>query len=410
MTAPPLKIVFQNKSGLPDNKIYTGFVGQSALNATNAATGAPVSISTYGTPSWYTLDTLSKGISATLIGGGRMYFCYNTPWTFQRAGYEPSPVSASDPNYYLRYDKMELTYTGAPADVADTTSIDYFAIPLALNVYSGGTGGTLVGSVAGPSTSNAVIAALGGLTNPANAAVVRAQGTNAFARAIGPGVYPPPPGLPASPYDDFTTYLKYLANTYGPANGGTIATIAGHFSGTPPFATPQTQGQDYTFNATIDAGLNITLKGNGTVVGNHTLLYTKAQLTAPDGIYGANPLFSIDGGKASNPLNDVYGWITGDLLSGLNIGAVGSTVSASGTPVGKMPSSQWYNTKVLSQYFGKLQPANPLNYNRWAGAMAPLSQAYNFAYSDRFAHVTATLNSGAPAHVDTLQIVILPDT
>jgi hypothetical protein len=39
--------------------------------------------------------------------------------------------------------------------------------------------------------------------------------------------------------------------------------------------------------------------------------------------------------------------------------------------------------------------------------MAPLSQAYNFAYSDRFAHVVATLN---PAVVDTLEIVILGDS
>jgi hypothetical protein len=39
--------------------------------------------------------------------------------------------------------------------------------------------------------------------------------------------------------------------------------------------------------------------------------------------------------------------------------------------------------------------------------MSELSDAYNFAYTDRFAHVVAPLN---PAQVDTLELVFLRET
>ena len=71
--------------------------------------------------------------------------------------------------------------------------------------------------------------------------------------------------------------------------------------------------------------------------------------------------------------------------------------------VGEMPSQSWFS---LGERFETLQPGRPSNYNRWASTLTPLSQAYNFAYTDRVAHVFAPLN---PAVADTLEIVILPD-
>ncbi len=60
----------------------------------------------------------------------------------------------------------------------------------------------------------------------------------------------------------------------------------------------------------------------------------------------------------------------------------------------------------LSDFFAALQPGCAACYNQWAAAIGPLSQAYNFAYSDRFAHVTAPLN---PETVDTLELTFLSD-
>lgn len=401
-SVPQLKIELVNKSGLPDDRVFFGFVGGagSELQAVNLGDGKPVPFSTYESPNWYTFGALKSGIGVTRFIGGRIYVCHNAPWTFMRPNYEPSPVNPNDPNYLKRYDKMELTYQGSQYDVADTTSIDYFSIPMELYVSKNG---VPAGSVTA-SPADKVVTALGAITSPVGGAVISGEGGK-LVRVIGPGVYPPPPGLPASPYDDFQSYLRYLRADYAPTRGGTIATIKGRFGGVGKNpTTPETKPQDYDFRATIDDALTVTLKGATTLLGEHTLVLTKVNLIGPSGIYGANPDFTIDG-KSTYPLNDVYGWMIGDLLSGLNIGAVGSTVTpaGAGTPVGEMDSQQWFK---LKDYFGALQPGRKGNYNQWAATMAPLSQAYNFAYSDRFAHVVATLN---PAVVDTLQIVVMGD-
>jgi hypothetical protein len=397
--AAPLHLVFNNNSGLAASNVYVGFVGGSTLNATNDATGAAMSLSQFDNPNWYTLSQLSAGVDLSNFSG-RIYVCYGSPWTFQSAGYEPSPTNSSDPNYFDRYDKMELTYNGNAADVADTTSLDYFSIPMTLKVYKGGAAGTLKGTINSSSTTTTV-AALKNLTSVAGAAVVTDSKGN-FVRVLAPGIYPPTGGLPASPYNNLSNYLTYLHGTYAPAHGGVVATIEGHFGGVGPSPTTAvTQAQNYDFTATMDAARDIILTGSGTNIGAHTLTFKYADLTSPTGIYGANPNFYLDGATSSQtPQNDIYGWMIGDLLAGMNIGAVGSNVVDNGQLVGEMPSSDWF---LLTNLFSGLQPDNPACYNQYAATMSNLSDAYNFAYSDRFAPVTATLN---PAVVDTLQISI----
>ena len=404
--ALPITMTFKNSSGRA-GEIYVGFVGGagSTLVATDIATHRPILMSTYKAPHWYALSALKSGIRLAKFLGGRIYVCYDAPWTFIKDSYEPSPVDSGDANYYRRYDKMELTYQGSPYDVADTTSIDYFSIPMELNVYQGGTSGKRISSVLASPTDR-IVSALSQTTVPAGAAIVTDPKTKQLARVIGPGAYPPPPGRPVSPYDNFESYLKYLRDDYAPKHGGLLASIKGRFGGVgeAPTTAPTTR-QDYGFKATIDASLDITLTGSADLVGKHTLKLSHDALVGAEGIYGANPNFSIDGEKPIHPQNDIYGWLIGDLLSGLNIGAVGSTVKPAGQDkaVGEMNSQDWFK---LKQYFGALQPGHPNRYNQWAATMAPLSQAYNFAYSDRFAHVVATLDR---ATVDTLEIVILPD-
>lgn len=387
--APPLTIRFNNTSGLPDAQVYVGFVG-GQLSAINADTGQPLARSTFESPNWYTLAQLD---TVRLTGfSGRLYVGYGTPWTFANPGYEPSATNPSDPNYRKRYDKMELTYFGNPADVANATTIDYFSIPINLRVRQAG---VLRGAI-NANTTATTLNAVRNLTTPPDAAVVR-DANNNFVRAIGPSVYPPTGGLPASPYPNFADYLTYLRDVYAPAHDGTVARIKGYFGGVGPNpTTPQTTGQNYDFRVTINAARDLILTGSGTQVGPHTVVYKYADLVSPTGIYGANPTFLLDGQLVGSG-NDLYGWMSGDLLAALNIGAVGSTVLRNGVEVGTLDSSQWF---ALTDLFASLQPANPF-YNTWAAALDPLSDAYNFAYSDRFAPVTVTLN---PSTVDTLEL------
>lgn len=451
-TSPPtLAITFANNSNLNASDVYVGFVSGSS--------GAPVTIVKAGDHSpvlavgdvasypargnWYTLDALSSGVVVTSFSG-RVYVCYETPWAVQYAGYEPAQA-VTDPNFYLRYDKMEMTFTGQPADVANLTSIDYWSIPMSLNSLKGG---AVVGTVSGllknvsPAvTTQAVFDALNPLTTPPVSGVSGPGGTDGtplpalvpgqyqqygsgpapgktFARIIGPSsyppVYPPPGAIPVTPYDLLENYLTYLLNTYGPGTpgggspattgAGVIAFISGQFAGVGPNvpATGPASRQSYDLTATIDADLNVTLTGETSAMGNTVMVYKKGDLLNPTGIYGGNAPFYLNGSTSStNPGNDIYGWIGGDLFSGLNIGAVGSAAVVGGQVVGNMPSQSWFKLPA-SSFFGGLQPGGPY-YNRWAATLSGLSQAYNFAYTDRFAPVFVSLN---PANVDTLEIVL----
>ena len=396
VAAPPLLLDLHNNSGLADSQVYVGFIG-GTVTGTNVATGQAVQNSTYAAPHWYTLDQVKQGIDLTGFSG-RLYVGYGTPWTFANAGYEPSATNAGDANYRKRYDKIELTTYGNAADVADTTSIDYFSIPVALKARQGGVNGAVRGTIGASDTTTTVNAVRGTTPTPGANVVTDASGN--FVRAIGPGVYPPTGGLPASPYDNFSHYLTYLGTTYAPAHDNVVAHIKGYFGGVGPSpTTPATKGQNYDFTVTTNANHDLILTGSGGQVGNHTIVYKYADLTSPTGIYGANANFTLDGVN-QGPGNDLYGWMSGDLLAGLNIGALGSTVLSNGTEVGQLDSAQWFSLKTL---FAGLQPGHSDFYNQWAAALGPISDAYNFAYSDRFAPVTVPLD---PARVDTLEVDI----
>lgn len=443
-----LSLTFTNNSNVDDPAVYIGFVPGSSdteLSIVNLKDDSSIG-SVYdihgaypAVGNWYSLSELSSGVGINSFSG-RIYVCYNKPWVVQREGYEPGQ-SVTDPNMFLRYDKMELTFTGNPNDVADLTSIDYWSIPMSLNTLKAG---QVVGSVKGllPGvTTQQIFDDLNKLTQPPVSGVTGPGGVDGqplpalvpgqyqqypngpapgtdFARIIGPSSYPsvyPTVGIPVMPYDLLRDYLTYLLNAFGPSTksgavvptlgAGVIANIAGDFAGVgspPPSTGPQSR-QTYNLAATIDNDLKITLSGTMSgVQGNTTMLYKKEDLLNPSGIYGGNAPYYLNGATTStHPGNDVYGWVGGDLFSGLNIGAVGSAANSSQGIIGASPSKEWFKLPV-SSFFAKMQPDNSY-YNQWAATLSNLSQAYNFSYTDRFSHVLVSLN---PAEVDTLQIVL----
>lgn len=443
-TAPVLNVQFTNNSNYADSEVYIGFVSGSdtaAFNITNAADNSVIDrLNTAAGPgNWYLLSNLGSGVNVVNFSG-RVYVAYVQAWSVNGPGYEPAQ-NVTDANFYLRYDKMEMTFNGASSDVADLTSIDYWSIPISLSTsLSGNTVATVTGLNSGVTTQD-VYNALNPLTTPPVSGLAGPGGTDgtpipalvpgefqqygkgpqpgtSFARIIGPSSYPPVGAIPVTPYDTFKNYLQYLLDTFGPATkadavipglgAGTVAIIAGSFAGVGPVVPPSgpTSMQAYNLNALIDNDLNITLSGtiaNGTTV--TSMLYKVADLMNPSGIYGGNAPYYLNGSSTStDPGNDVYGWIGGDFFAGMNIGAVGSTVlsgAAGSSPVGQLASSQWFALPI-SSFYDKLQPGTT-NYNQWAAALQPLSQAYNFAYTDRFGHVFASLN---PATVDTLTITL----
>lgn len=450
-----LDFTFINSSTLPADDVHIGFVpGAGAqLDITNKKTGdALSSVYTAKGGNWYTLKDLSDGISISHFSG-RIYVCYGPAWTPQHEGYEPGQA-VTDPNFFLRYDKMEITFNGDPYDAANLTSIDYWAIPMSLTSFNAS--GKVVqedSGLKGSTTSDAIFNKLKALTTPPVSGLPGPGGTDGkplsavvpgdfkqygsgpnpgtnFARVIGPSSYPsvyPTTGIPVMPYSLMEDYLAFLKDTYGPGTGagstvthlgdGVVAIIKGEFAGVGPNVPPSgpQSKQAYAYLATIDAGLNILLTQAETVIegpdvkyvpvkGGTTMLFKKDDLLNPSGIYGGNAPYYFNGASSSTaPGNDVYGWISGDLFSGISIGAVGSRTKTDMGTVGALESQKWF-TLDSSLFFGGMQ-ANPSHYNQWAATMAPLSDAYNFAYSDRFAHVLVNLN---PANVAKLELTLEP--
>ncbi len=449
---PSLHLSFINNSGQETANVAIGFVPGSSgdtFTITNSKDRSALLPLNHGAAypfagNWYSLKQLSAGVDIASFSG-RVYVAFGPPWQVTGAGYEPAQA-VTDPNLFLRYDKFEMTFTGSAADVANLTSIDYWSIPMTLQTsFNGQIVGTVRG-LFGSATAQGVFDALNTLTIPPVSGLPGHGGVDGaplpalvpglfaqypkgpkpgtdFARIIGPSSYPPsnpPPGaIPVTPYDTWQATLQNLVALFGPGTGvgavvptlgnGVVATIAGEFAGVGPnvpTSGPQSR-QSYNLTATIDASNDITLTGTlSGISGTTTMLYKAADLMNPAGIYGGNTPYYLNGSsQPTSPGNDVYGWVGGDLFSGLNIGAVGSQliVQAGGasTMVGALQSQSWFQLPP-SQFFAAMQPKG-FFYNRWAATLAPLSQAYNFAYSDRFAPVFVSLN---PATVDTLTLTL----
>ena len=436
-----------NNSGIPNDKVFIGFWGPD-LNATiNGDSMKSIADST-----WYKLSEIETFVIGVTTSG-RIYVAYNG--TFSPVGGSlPSIIAPNSPAYHTRFDLFELTFDGTPYGVADLTAIDAWSIPMSLETEKGGQRvGSLDGVKAG-STLNEIYTTLSKLSNPAQSIATGQAIINAFAaaghslatgiqtqlnrpapglvtdtssnfvRIIGPNSYPPfgdpannlPPGLPFTPYNTYLEYLQYLINTFGPGKavpsgfsqlgGGKIAHLAGEYGGSTAGTGGAYEKQSYDLWASIDDNFNLAIDGAGSVVGDIKMTITKWNLLNPAATYGGNPQFSLNGGAPQNPQNNLYAWILGDFFAGLNIGAIGSSVKVEGAVVGEMTSSKWFSKLPQSgELFDKLWDSNVTNHwNQWAQVLNSRSEAYNFAYAERFSAPQLSIN---PNEVDTLTLILL---
>ncbi len=246
-----------------------------------------------------------------------------------------------------------------------------------------------------------------------------------FLRVTGPGLIGTigSAGGPTAVYHDWSAYLTALAPG-GDLNldkklttklAGTYGDVGGPIG--------------YDLNATFSAGTTTIggvsytgyVKMEGEIDGNQVkIVIPYAELQKSEGIYGANPHYSINDGSMQPPLNDVYTWIVGDLVAGLNLGLVGSqvevTLNGVDGKIGVFTSSEWWEIANLNdgQYqFDGAQPGNDEFYNPYSAALRHVTSGYNFAYTDRLGDSLTSfiLNpQGAGAYTDAwLEIMIQPD-
>lgn len=440
-----------NGSGLDDKDVHIGFWGDK-LNAT--INGAPMK-SINGGGKWYSLDEIQSW-SLGVTTSGRIFVVYGESFQPVSGGGMPSVVAPSSAAYNKRFDKVELTFDGSVYGVANLTSIDYWSVPMSLRSFQNGAAKETLSGVKSGSGIKEIHDALAALSDPVRSGVIGAEVIDAFddagnplpdgikqeirnpasgvvvdsngnfVRIIGPNSYPPfgdPatnqfPGSPFTPYNTFRAYLGWLRDTFGPGatappgfkslGDGKIARIKGSYGGVTGCTTPDCQAQDFDLWAILDKHLNLTLKGSATKVGDISMSIAKWNLLDPASVYGGNPMFSLNGGPPQAPANDVYSWILGEFYSGLNVGAIGSSAVVDGEVVGEMDATWWFDHLPQSGVlFDKLWTDNDgaeAFWNVWAAALNPRSDAYNFAYSERFSAPQLSLD---PARVDTLEIDLL---
>lgn len=447
-----LKITFDN-SLLSNSKqlVNIGFTGTGSILDSSSK---PLAMIDSGVTSkkdfkgnWYTLSDLKDGVTTNGFSG-RVHVCYGEGWVPLQEGYFPPPLVSTDVNYDVVHDKFEITFDGSPTGCADLTSIDFWAIPMNLISLNSGTQVSEVKGVHSSSSISDIYSALEVLSNPVQSSESAkalykdavAAGMNPpelnpksavlatdskFLRIVGPNTYPSfgdpaqkeMMGLPFTPYNTFEQYLDYLILNFGPTTAtgtkekgiiglgkGVIAKLSGKFGGNP--SAPQTnltKPQTYDFTVTIDEDMNLTLTGSGSVVGSQVLKISKWEALTPSGMYGGNATFSING-VSQSPQNDIHGWILGDLFAGFNIGAIGCDQSVGGEVVGAMVSSDWFSKLNSSNMFAALWPNHTNFYNQWAAALVTRSDAYGFAYGERFSAPQLNLD---PKKVDTLKVQLL---
>lgn len=434
-----------NNSGIADDKVSIGFWG-SLLNVT--INGVAMTKN-----KWYPLTDF-KSIVMDVTTSGRFYIAYNDTFT-PNGDAMPSILVPGEGAYGNRYDKFELTFDGTPYGVADLTAIDFWSIPMSLTTELNGkpTGKVLHGINSGV-TGEDIYTALSAVSNPieslatgtnliddfknagnplptgvqdaikspANALITDSNGD--FVRIIGPNSYPSfgdpsktnlPPGLPFTPYNTFQDYFNYLISTFGPGKtspkapslgNGKIAHIQGEYGGSTKGTTAPFLKQSYDVWASIDADCNLTIAGTSGEVGAISLKVSKWDLLSPASTYGGSPVFYEGGTKNTQMPNNIYAWIFGDFFAGLNIGAIGSSVTVNGNIVGDMKSSEWFSQLPANgNLFDKLWLGGETNFwNQWAQELNPKSDAYNFAYAERFSSPQISV---APANADTITLELL---
>lgn len=437
----------ENSSGLPDDKVFIGFWTSQLNGEINGKAILPIYDGVYVKGNWYKLSEITS-CQLDKTTSGRVYVCYNEPFAPTSGGGIPSIVAPNSDAYNKRFDKFELTFDGSPYGVADLTSIDYWSIPMSLEVSKKKVlVGALDGICSGKSMSD-IFNGLSTLSSPvqssktakniekafkaaghalpfildANSGVVTTSNAS-FVRIIGPNSYPafgnPSksqfPGLPFTPYNTFEDYFRYLIANFGVGKtvptgftslgNGKIAVIKGDFSGSKGTSN-EDKAQTYDLSAEIDNDMNLTLKGKGSIVGNISIKVSKWDLLNPTSTYGGNPTITLNGTPNVILSNNIYARILGDFFAGLNIGTIGSTEKFNEILVGEMSSSQWFSKLPPKGYlFDKLWPSTITNHwNQWAATFNNLSDAYNFAYAERFSSPQLTLN---PKVVDTLTLKLL---
>jgi len=448
-TNPQLTLLFVNNTGLPDEQVSITF--QDPSQSLIATYGSGTSVGRVNTG-----DMMTQSLNLATIGAGGLsianaegpvvfvsYAATEAYNGFVMSGdlsgnAQPSYIGSGGANYLKAYQPFEIDYVaGATNGQGNLTNINYFAAPICIQSYNGGSSGTLLqtrgyykGTAAGTKRLASEFQTL-----TAGSALATPIFSGNILRYIGPSSY----GAGSNPYPTFDAYLKSLFT----ANQSTTIQNSNAFNTQQnPAAGNINYNYAFDFIATVAADNTITLTGTITTTiikfGDKAApgtTYTGAVMTISptigtqtsdsifnNTIYGqADPLGS---GNGSTTFNGVWaqlatdmaaaglfvdsttgggpgtaygitqslaiGEITTGLLGGFPgsgvtyEGGIGTYASYNGKLYKDVPSVAWWNSSIIPSP-SVLQPSHPF-YNVYAQQIfdATSNQVYSIPFSDRF--------------------------
>ncbi len=390
-----LKII-NNNPNFQNSQVYLMFGGiTSGLDARATVNGAPNTALVLGTS--YVLSQISD-IKLTNFRGGRIFISLGSPLKSASSGtaWNPNFNNPSLPDYNTRWDKLEITYaTGLPSSGANLSAQDFFGIPLQINTYKTANPNTPVTTLTWMAPTATVFSSVAALSNGDSTAVltgsngVPTQKYGQVLRVVSPATVPNP-----AVYASFDPYIGFV-------RAGNISTpMQGSFNA----------AQSFKLNAVIDPSGDLVMTGTVTGVPVSQTTMAIASRDLPNGIYTANPPYTVNGTLHHIADNDVYAVAVRDVLAGFNLGFIASVQPNpnTGASFGTGPSNKWYQPPVPEKLaFAGAQPANPNFFNQYASYLASVSDAYAFPFTDLIQSPFASLD---PTVISTMALVILPDT
>lgn len=385
--ASAIQLSFTNSSAFASSEVYVWFGGAAEAGYDVKIAGQTQNLTLARS---YSLAELAGGVTLNRLVSGRVYFSFGEPLPDPGRNGAGSPlrypgVSPGNDGYNVRWDFIELTNTSAAGDVADLTSMDSFAIPLALQLKHQGANLTGPNTSAGwrGHTDSQVTSALSPLADPVGSNLYRPGGT--FVRVNGANSFPTIYQNQPADAKSMTAYLAAIKV----ANRSTV--FDGHAFGV-----------DYQYTAALDGAGNYVLTKTGGNSANSSSILVPASykagpnpadpiVTLAESIYMSNPWYGVDGGPVGPTQNNLAGAVARDLYAALNLGyvnsshvvAAGDTVNPAlvGKHVYELTGSQ---LRELTVGFGEVNEFH----NIYAAAIRQLSDSYGYAYSDWNEHLS----------------------
>ncbi len=381
-------------------------------------------------------DIASKGMDITYANSATLYIGFGDTNPFPTIA---APAFQTDKYQFMQ---VEITSTGAQADVADLTAINYFSFPLSLASYQAGgatSANLLQSSGFGANTTDSIISALQSTFSGTAPEII--DDSNKLVRILGPSstytVGAGPSGFSTGGYATFGNYLGLLYSQQENPDPSQRSTLKLSYTGNGGYTADAriTDDGSGNYGVVIENVVQDTNSGPGTPVSGNITIFPDTPTNSPASVTIYSGVLHVGAGTISGELmgSGLESTLLASLSASLVSGAAGSTTSFPGN-TDPSPDNQ-YRFQLSNSWFTQNSPSAGTDpglffddlqteayyddYFRVISQMSDFS-LYGSPYADRFSGIDVTLFTtkyGLPSQpysewvpVDRLVVTIGPAT